>query len=374
MDIGHQRVGAPWPRPAAFTSYSSRVAWNLWANLAPRRDGGQAIDAALVQAMADLHSFLAALYTDMYQDPAAWKLPVRPIRLEDGRAQITAPRAKMEASFRALWALGQMIEEADGRCTVPTETWRGWLQANKGKLVAPFFQRLPLVGLQLRGDETLEVTSSTCPHMPLALSRLAKATAQDRKSGLYHFLRCDQRALDGDFRWTLDDALVSLDERDAAVGRRLDAYVRDLGCRTELLPPTLWWGEYRARYTHRQTGRALYGFAIQEGALAIRAICDSSKAILPTVLSEPQPVREWFLAICACFECGNCKDGPMEIEQDGRTWRLCSGAYANDQPPPYEHIDGVERIIAAQLDLLRRKREQRGAVKRRRRGAKDAAE
>jgi hypothetical protein len=32
-----------------------------------------------------------------------------------------------------------------------------------------------------------------------------------------------------------------------------------------------------------------------------------------------------------------------------------SGAYANDQPPPYKHIDGVERTIAAQLGLFKSK-------------------
>ncbi len=348
------------PRPAEFRCYASRVAWDLLANMAPPRDiTGYGLDAeatrVLPGACADLRAFMAALYTDLYENPALWGLAVRAIRPGDGRPQITAPRAKMDPYLRALWALGRLSEEKDGRVTIGSDAWSEWLAANKGKVVSVFLASLPRVGLELYGDGRIEVASTRFPQMPLALSRLAKAAARDKKSGFWHFCRGDMRTLGGDFKWTLEDALVSVEEGEAQIARRLDEYARGLGCRMELLPPTLWWGEYRSRYTHRQTGRALYGFVVMEGGLLIRAICDSTKNILPAVLSQPQPVREWFLEGCSCRACGGCREGPWKTEQDGRTWRLCGGAYANDRKPPYGHIDSVEQIIAAQLDLVKRK-------------------
>jgi hypothetical protein len=347
-------------RPAEFTCYASRMAWNLLANMAPPHDiTGYGLDPetaqVLPQAFADLRAFMVALYRDLYEHPAAWRLPLRALQAGDGREQITAPRTKMEPYLRALWALGQLGEEKDGHITVNGEAWRAWLAANKSKVVAVFLAGLTHMGLELHGENTLEVVSPRFPRMPLALSLLSKATIKDKKAGFWHFCRGDMRALGNDFAWTLEDALTSAEERDANVARRLDAFVRDLGCRMELLPPTLWWGEYRARYTHRQTGKALYGFVVQEGSFSIRAICDNTKDILPTVLKQPQPVREWFLEGCSCRNCGYCNN-PTKLEQDGRLWRLCAGAYAGDRTPPYEHIASVEQIISAQLDLIKGRR------------------
>jgi hypothetical protein len=343
-------------RPKEFSSYASRIAWNLLSNMAPpRKVGGDHLDnasmAALPGASADLRSFMESLYRDMYEAPASWKLPIRPVRAGDGRDRITAPRARMEAYLRSLWALGGLMEEQNGRFHVSAASWRNWLAEHKGRTVAAFLKGWPRLGLELRGEGTLEVAGVRFPRMPLALSLLSKACARDAKSGFSHFLRCDMRALDGDFSWTLADVLVSMEERDAEAALRLDSFVSGLGCRMEQLPPTLWWGEFRARYTHRKTGKALYGFTYEEGEFAIRAICDRTEDILPAVLAEPEPVRLWFLEGAQCRRCGNC-GGPLELDLDGRHWTLCHGSYAGDRRPPYGHIDSVERILTAQRDLL----------------------
>jgi len=343
-------------RPKDFSSYASRIAWNLLANMAPPRNVtgdrlDNAVRAALPGAFADLRSFMEALYRDMHEAPASWKLPVHPIKAGDGRDRITAPRARMEAYLRALEALGSLLEEQNGRFRVSAAVWRQWLSQHKGRTAAVFFKGLARLGLELRGEEKLEAVSPRFPRMPLALYLLARPTSADLKAGFPHFLRCDMRVLDGDFSWTLNDAMTSMEDRDREVALRLDSFVTGLGCRMEQLPPTLWWGEFRARYTHRRTVKALYGFTYEEGIFAIRAICDRTEDILKTVLAEPEPVRTWFLEGCQCAHCGRC-DGPVELDLDGRHWVLCHGSYAGDGRPPYGHIDSVERILTAQRDLL----------------------
>jgi hypothetical protein len=183
------------------------------------------------------------------------------------------------------------------------------------------------------------------------LAQLAHATASDG-IGFLHFCQGNTRMLAGVTGWSLDDAAASLEARDAAILRRLDAFALDLGCRRELLPPTLWWGEWRARYDHRKAGRTLCGFVVQEGALRVRSTHADVPAIVPFVQQLSPEAQRWFGTLTACQNCGGCKGKePLIVELDGRRMRLCWWGYSHDAPPPYDAMDDFEAIVRQQLAL-----------------------
>lgn len=186
------------------------------------------------------------------------------------------------------------------------------------------------------------------------LAELARATAS-AQVGFLHFLRGDVRALTGVAAWRIEDPAASLEPRDATILRRLDSFALGLGCRRELLAPTLWWGEWRARYDHRKTGRALCGFVVQEGALGIRSIHGDVAAIVPFVQQLSSEAQRWFGTMTACQNCGGCKGKePLIAELDGRRMRLCWWGYSHDSAPPYGAMDDFEALVRRQLELYTR--------------------
>ncbi|MHB1318176.1 MAG: hypothetical protein ACYCYF_06110 [Anaerolineae bacterium] len=331
-------------RSAKFDSYASRIGWNLLANLAPAGDDAPA-------GAGEMRDLLAALYAGIYEAPGAWRLAERPILEGDPRTRWHAPRQKLERELRGLWALGQRSDAINGDWRIRRAAWDGWLAEQKPQEARAMLDGLARAGVAVVEGEPVVLRCDARPQGWVLLAKLAQATATVQ-SGFLHFCRGDARAVAGAVAWRIDDAAASLEARDTAILRRLDAFALDLGCKRELLPPTLWWGEWRARYDHRKAGRTLCGFVVEEGALRMRSTHGDVAAIVPFVQQLPTEAQRWFGTLTACQNCGGCKGKePLIVELDGRRMRLCWWGYSHDAPPPYDAMDDFEAIVRQQLAL-----------------------
>jgi hypothetical protein len=151
----------------------------------------------------------------------------------------------------------------------------------------------------------------------------------------------------------VEEAIRLLDEEQAAFLAGLDAWAKGAGYRPDVKYGTLHNAAWRANYRHPKLGKALFGFAIDGGHLAMHLNFNQAGRIMPQIRAMPAAFQDIYFEKCTCADCGQCVTGPLEVEYAGRLRRICGYSYLNLPEVPAEFQAPISRLLHIQDELLK---------------------
>jgi len=295
-------------------------------------------------AQRDLRGFFEALYASLYDDPAAFGLPVTEdvyVDKGDGKdrkakvaAQVKKVRVKLAHAVDFLWLLALKGTPVGGGLQLSAEDY-GALFAKGPRVKRKMLAGMEGVGLTLsEADGGVIVASPVYTAMLPALRALGEACARMEDDRLAKFLlaRCDLRTLDPAYEPDpLDMLRASLtpSEYQQVVGlhHRLGemAYAPNLRVGDA--------GEWQVQYQGRRAVKSTPFFEFdydgrKKRQLEMQVKAAAANRLVPLLPQQPASLQaDFFEHAHNCGGCGWCKNrkalGPTVLEHEGEKKTIC---------------------------------------------------
>ena len=295
----------------------------------------------------DLHGFFSAFYASLYQQPDLFGLPLRPDdcieedqlhekeKKQDVTAKMKAPKEQVTRGLDFLLAAG-VDGHLDGDSLVLAE---GSQAIKQSKIGRKFLQGLETAGLTVAtADERVTLHNSRFPAMMPALQVLANACARypRHQETLFHFARCDFRALQPGFCPQPMDFYRETAGADLPRLTVLHEFFTGLGYHTiyGVSEPFYWSVEYQGDRKIKAT--PLLQVEYQErfrNPVRVFIKCVSSGRLAALLPHQSQALQDDFMRRDGpCQECGWCHNnktlGPVVVQYKGEEKTICWYSFA----------------------------------------------
>ncbi len=338
----------------------------------PDRSLAGMTDAAMRASCEAYYAFLTALYSDMYEHPEAYHMPVRALEtFLDGR-KLNGVKQKYPSKTKALIALTRNCAERylqtlcrmaylgtlDGdRLTLASADLAAIDKAvNTSTSPVSLKQRLAAmarVGL-LSEDAQAGARRFYCEHHPnlfpamIALAQRTKGTC----SGMhfYLFTKAEFRNIPRAYKPTAEDYIAPLPGARRDVAAALHTLALSLGCRTDI--------STFLKINYKYKGAEVLLMDTKDGVLNVRVTevyaWDDRAFFMERLLAQPEALRR-----CAdrhlwrCTACSTSHVG-QKIEFLGRHNRVCGGGLLGFvwQNPGMDELDDIAFFIQTRRDML----------------------
>ena len=328
----------------AFENISQRVVVSYLDHLADFRAVLPAgAPSGLEQSERDLHAFFEAFYTQLFNNPALFGLPVDEdayviIERHDTGEKAEVTRKVKKARDLMEQCMGFLMQVGAKGTLRGTELLLDAAEVNafagKSKAKKQFLKGLEDAGLLIAVDgATAILRSERFPAMMPALKMLAEACAPAGRTGELNFGRCDFRALNPGFEPEAMDLYRVFNPVDFERVSQLHAYLTELNYK----PVYQYYGmsgwEVKYQGSRAKKGTPLVQIEYSErylNQLRIFIKCAASNRILPLLADRPLFLQEDFNRRAnhcngdKCNWCANKKSlGPTEWTFKGETRTIC---------------------------------------------------
>ena len=295
-------------------------------------------------AQRDLHAFFEALYASLYDDPAAFGLPVtEDVYVDKGddkdrkkkvAAQVRKVRVKLVHAIDFLWLLAVKGSPVDGELQLSAEDYGGFL-AKGPRVKRKMLKGMEGVGLALsEADGGVTVESPVYPAMMPTLKELGEACAQieDERLAKFLFARCDFRALDPAYEpEPLDMLRASLPPTEYDQAVVLHRHLGEIAYAPKLRVGDA--GEWQVQYQGRRAVKStpLFEFDYdgrKKHQLEMQVKAAAANRLVPLLPQQPASLQaDFFQHAHNCGGCGWCKTrkslGPSVLEYEGEKRTIC---------------------------------------------------
>ena len=338
----------------------------------PRLNGREAND--LREGEKNLYRFMTDLYSDMYDNPEKYYLPVMEYDLllngRDWRS-LNGNDKKKESNLRNRFQRKiQFYQKLLFEIGINGETEAGTDSLSSDKPILTnvianhtlriiWDQReqcaeaLSRLGLEIkRFNNKITVSNSQYPKMLFALSALCKAGKG--KFALTNFLRCDFRGLLNSYIPGFEDTVSILPDGFKKKAIIMNEFMKDLKCKTivEPLKNTTLYSEWKLFYSFK--GKSIYGFHSDTESLKTFAYFNHYENVsrMGYILKEESDsLYNWFYDCIPISMC-SCRNNKL-VNVGGREKRICGLTNRIDVINPDDaNLKNLKRIIEIYLDKV----------------------
>lgn len=329
------------------TNFPSVTHQSIWHAAVMRAAFYEIIPASLSDGEADelregqrsLYQFMTDLYSDMYEHPEAYELPVgdyeaymqgrtRRDLSHKGDPKESRLRNRFQQGIqfyqKLLFEIGAKADqEADSqRFTLNSSVLSEMINSYNLRLIRGEEQRrashLARLGLEIRFSiEKMTIANDQYPHMLSALTALCRSNTG--KHALSGFLRCDFRALES-YKPGFADAVQILPDDFKSTALELNDYMKEINAKDTVQPlkNTTLFSPWKLGYS--RNGKSVYGFHADTDSFETYVYFNyfSNVSRMGYLLKETSPkLYDWFndrfpTRTCACpnnklADIGGCK-------------------------------------------------------------------
>lgn len=297
---------------------------------------------ALRSGEANLRRFMVDMFTDMYENPDAYGIPVGVYdSYMDGRDRRSMghkndpKESRLRNQFqqaiqfyqKLLFEMGAGGEVDGARLRMETAVMDGMINKYNLRLIRGTqnqrLNALTRLGMTIRrNDDAVVFENTRYPGMFTALRALARAGRG--VLALTNVLRCDFRGLIKGYKLGLEDVVAILPEKLRDNILAMDGFMQELGAKITIQPlkNTTLFSPWKVSYTRE--GRSIYGFHAEPNRLEVYAYFNKSDNISRLgcrLKEEADPLYTWFNEHIPIREC-RCPNN-RRVDIGGETKRIC---------------------------------------------------
>jgi hypothetical protein len=362
----------------AFPSATHQSVWHAALFMAPLYEiipmefQGRRVED-LRKGEASLHRFMNDLYSDMYQNPEAYFLPVGEYdefmkgkegkeltHKEETRESFLRNRFQKSIQFyqKLLFEIGTKSkpEASSDLFSMDRTVLSAMITKHNLRILRGEEEKradaLARLGMKIkRTKQKMSVAHDDYPEMLLALAMLCKSVPG--KYTLTHFLRCDFRGLIRSHKPDFEDAISLLTSSPKEGIVEMHAFMKNLECKTaiEALKNTTLHSKWKL--TYQLKGKAVYSFHADTDSLETFAYFnhpDNMSRMGYVLKEESHPLYNWFYDRIPMRSCA-CRNN-RRVDIGGREKRICGLMNRLEiVNPNREDFKKLKRIITVFLDI-----------------------
>jgi hypothetical protein len=324
----------------------------------------------------NLYQFMTDLYSDMYDNPEAYHLPVGEydIFMNGRNRESLTGKDKLKESLlrnkfqraiqfyqKLLFEIGSTAEPEGGshNLVMDKSVLSEMIIKHNVRILRGEQERraeaLSNLGLQIAQSESkMTISNKEYPKMLAALSVLCKA--ETKKFVLTNFLRCDFRGLTESFKPSFEDAVSILPDNFKRMAMEMDDFMRRVRCGMSVQPlkNTTLLSQWKLGYSLQ--GKTVYSFHSDTDSLEAFACFNHHRNIsrMGYLLKEESDLLyTWFYDKIPTRLC-SCRYNRV-ADIGGRKKRICGLMNKMDVINPDGHdLQNLKRIIEIYLDKIKK--------------------
>jgi len=342
--------------------------------LAPRLTDREADN--LRKGEKSLYQFMTDLYSDMYDNPEAYYLPIgeydsfmnssdrenltRKDKLKESLLRNRFQRA-IQFYQKLLFEIGSKAEpDGDSHNFIMDKSVLSDIITKHNLRILRGEQERRAEALSNLGMEIIQskskmtISNKENPEMLAALSTLCKANT--KKFVLTNFLRCDFRGLMDSFKPSFDDAVSILPDGFRKMAVEMNDFMRSVKCRISVQPlkNTTLFSQWKLGYSLK--GKSVYSFHSDTDSLETFACFNHYQNVsrMGYLLKEESDLlHTWFYDKIPTRLC-SCRYNRL-ADIGGRKKRICGLMNKMDVINPDSHdLQNLKHIIKIYLDKIRK--------------------
>jgi len=323
-----------------------------------------------------LYQFITDLYSDMYENPEAYYLPVGEYDsfMENRDRKNLSDKDKLKESLlrnkfqraiqfyqKLLFEIGSKGEPNGGsdslimdKAVLSDIIIKHNFRILRGEQEKRA-EALSNVGMKIdQSQSKMTVSNNKYPKMLVGLSALCKANTG--KFALTNFLRCDFRGLVDSFEPGFDDAISILTDGFRKMAIEMDDFMRSVNCSISIQPlkNTTLFSQWKVGYSLK--GKSIYSFHSDIDSLETFACFNHYQNVsrMGYLLKEESDLLyNWFDAKIPTRLC-SCRYNRL-VDIGGRKRRICGLMNKMDVINPDVHdLQNLKQIIEIYLDKVRK--------------------
>ena len=359
-----------------FPSNPHRIAWYLGVCILPFSavipdDPDNVAAEALSVGEKSLHSFLGAVYADMYEHPKTYRMTeIEDLTFNDGEWYKQRPDMTKAMKRNAhMLKLIDVLYEIGNRSALRGETLvlkRAVYEeiftsiipksVSRPKLKA-CIEALGTHGFEISGSDTLDIRSTRYPKMLVALKAMCRHRDDDNRKRVFALQRCDFAAVNEPYEPDIRQILSTLPEGSREHAVRITDHMSGAGYKVEFTmggyPSSIWTVAFSGSKSKKASSFFSLGFSIEYRNMFYASLhCMNPQHLIPIVKSRDARSVEWFSSMWRqeCNGCGYCRGkfkhpGPYILEVNGKKRGLCHQNWITKRNPDNDTVHDLLEMV-----------------------------